>query len=96
MSTKHKNPRRKGMNKTSGKDKQNSSSKNYVFTLNNYTEEEIFELSTLVHNITNKVAYICFGKEIGEEGTPHLQGYLEMKKKGMESCRTRTIVVKKM
>lgn len=49
------------------------SSRNWCFTLNNFTEEEynaILEWET---------DYIVIGKETGEEGTPHLQGYVEWK-----------------
>lgn len=44
--------------------------RNLVFTCNNYSEdqyEEIFNLDIW--------RYIVIGKEIGESGTPHLQGY---------------------
>lgn len=43
---------------------------NWCFTLNNYTPEDVDRLSVL----TNDIAYIVFGKEVGESGTPHLQG----------------------
>lgn len=49
-------------------------SRGIVFTLNNYTEEEeniVRELAADEH-----VRYLCFGREVGEGGTPHLQGYL--------------------
>jgi len=65
--------------------KQAGQTKCYVWTLNNYTEEEIFEISTSVFNTTKKIEYICFGKEIGDSGTPHLQGYLELTKKGIKT-----------
>jgi len=41
-------------------------SRNFVFTLNNYTTEEV----ELVKEWDCK--YLIFGKEIGESGTPHL------------------------
>lgn len=46
--------------------------RNLCFTLNNYTDEEE---SFLQNNEFFK--YIIYGKEIGESGTPHLQGYVE-------------------
>lgn len=47
-----------------------SRSRRWCFTLNNYTEEEELEFKRL------EVKYICVGKEIGENGTPHLQGFV--------------------
>lgn len=48
--------------------------RNFVFTLNNYTDSEY---DILLNNEMFK--YIIIGKEVGEEGTPHLQGYAECK-----------------
>lgn len=47
----------------------------FVFTLNNYKLEDIEKVSTC-----DLFSYVCFGKETGENGTPHLQGYAELKK----------------
>jgi len=49
-----------------------SRAKRWVFTLNNYTEEELLAL----HHIDGHVDYLVFAKEVGENGTPHLQGYV--------------------
>lgn len=49
----------------------------WVFTLNNYTEEEKNFIDNLVNSETN-LAYISYGKEMGDSGTPHLQGMLEL------------------
>jgi len=44
--------------------------RSYVFTLNNYSEEEFMLIKQL------KSKYIVIGDEVGENGTPHLQGYV--------------------
>lgn len=49
-------------------------SRNFCFTLNNYTDEEIEKLKKCTED--GKVKYIAFSREVGESGTPHLQGYL--------------------
>lgn len=49
-----------------------SKSRAYCFTLNNYTEEEYLEISNI------ECKYMVIGKEVGESGTPHLQGYINL------------------
>lgn len=48
-------------------------SKRWCFTLNNYTEEELDSISKI------ECEYLIYGMEIGEQGTPHLQGYVVFK-----------------
>lgn len=49
----------------------------YVFTYNNYTEpgESAFKKWLI-----EKTKYAVYGHEIGKSGTPHLQGYISLKK----------------
>jgi len=49
--------------------------RNVCITLNNWTEDEYIALKNM------ECTYAVFGKEIGESGTPHIQGYAEFKKK---------------
>jgi len=49
----------------------------WCWTLNNYTAREIKELE---EKPTSTFRYMIYGLEVGEEGTPHLQGYLEFTK----------------
>lgn len=44
------------------------SSKNWCFTLNNYSEEEEVQIQDL------ECKYLVYGREVGESLTPHLQG----------------------
>lgn len=44
--------------------------KYWCFTLNNYTPENVDLLSAPIAGVD----YIVFGREVGENGTPHLQG----------------------
>nr|WPR18728.1 MAG: hypothetical protein [Crogonang virus 166] len=46
----------------------------WCFTLNNYTPAEYAKFASLFN--PTRFKYITFGKEQGQTGTPHLQGYL--------------------
>lgn len=54
-----------------------SKAKNWIFVVNNYTEEEC----TQILELRDYIAYVSFSKEVGEAGTPHLQGHLCLKAK---------------
>lgn len=50
--------------------------RNWCATINNYTREEFLYLSQPQEN--TRIKYMVFQQEVGKEGTPHLQCYLEM------------------
>lgn len=53
--------------------------RNFCFTINNWTSADIDRLAYLTTpNSRVQAKYLIYGKEVGEEGTPHLQGYCEL------------------
>jgi len=50
----------------------NVRSRGWCFTRNNYNDEDIFR----VEDVASTATYLIYGKEVGDSGTPHLQGYV--------------------
>jgi len=55
-----------------------SRGKRWLFTLNNWTQDEYNGIEEFLRQ---ESSYFCIGKERGENGTPHLQGYAELRER---------------
>ena len=56
----------------------NGKHRSFVFTKNNYTEEEWEHIKHFLGNDT-AVKYAIIGREVGDAGTPHIQGYVQFR-----------------
>lgn len=60
-------------------------SKHWCFTLNNYSSEN----EETLRKLSDQVEYLVWGREVGDSGTPHLQGYVILKqRKRMQQVKT--------
>lgn len=61
----------------------------WTFTWNNYTEDDVKQLQSVVHGGT--LRYLVFGRERASTGTPHLQGYVEFVRSVRRTTAQRTL-----
>lgn len=62
--------------------------RHYVATKNNYTAEDIDKLHAWAHD---ECSFLVYGKEIGKQGTPHLQIYMEF-----QNTKSMSVINKKL
>lgn len=55
-------------------------SKSWCFTLNNYSSSAELDIQILARQDPS-IYYLIYGREIGDSGTPHLQGFVRFKTK---------------
>lgn len=58
-----------------------SAARNWCFTLNNFNEDDLERFDDLGSNIGSTIKYLVIGREVGESGTSHLQGFIQFTKK---------------
>lgn len=69
-----------------------SRSRCWCFTVNNPGENAQKELRDAYNAAGSPIAYVCWGREVGESGTPHLQGYIRLHKvTGLKGVRAITL-----
>lgn len=53
-----------------------SAAKHYCLTLNNPTDDDVARWNASFTEASSDIKYVVYGREVGESGTPHLQGYV--------------------
>lgn len=60
----------------------------WCFTLNNYTNRDEFDIVSI------ECMYLIFGREVGESGTPHLQGFIQFAAPGKTLAAMKKLIPK--
>ncbi len=55
----------------------NSTNFRYAITYNNYPDYDEFKIDISEKILSGVLKFACFKEEVGDQGTPHLQGYVE-------------------
>jgi len=53
----------------------------WCFTLNNYTNDDIIHIESLYGDSANHIQYLVIGREVGDNDTPHLQGFVSFSRR---------------
>ncbi|AXH76837.1 MAG: helicase [Cressdnaviricota sp.] len=68
-------------------------SRNWIFTLNNWTQEDLSAIEAWVDDdddVAPVATYACVGEEVAETGTPHLQGFVQwITRRRLGFCKTK-------
>jgi len=62
--------------------------RNWCFTLNNANADELSSLHALYASASPLIGYLVVGNEVGESGTPHVQGFVQCNQRiSLARCR---------
>ena len=59
--------------------------RHWNITFNNYTEEDEDQIKKALRNNSSKIVSAIMAREVGDSGTPHIQGYIHFQRRARQS-----------